>query len=435
LLNSNQGHSVSPIELSTLNADLAAMRLQLNLFENEKAKSEFAKKTLQEDVVRMKSLLDQETKARNQMVADNLLREEKAKAELVKLRAESARLKQALGKAKSAKDDSLLESLQAEKDANSKKITDLNNLLQEANKIKADNYTALKRYQDQLLRLTNELNTVSAASATRANLGTFAQVAQKAGKASVDLMSGARTALSAKAKWLLTKAQAEDPENVASRAYWLNAILKDMQSYKGMKPFAILLDGVYDDIKVVEYKSRQQFKKVVDNMIEFVAGQRDLTVMEVEAWLDDLDTRKIKLKKSSRTKGMETLQDYIAASLNPTKLQREDLDVSESVKDAFMEKQNTSELFRGYEKRTADRPPTPEFRPADGSEPRRSLYQWVRSIVTAPVRFLNQKGENLDPDKSPVWRFRSWLIGKVGEVGAVFAAPFVFFNWLTCSWF
>lgn len=425
LLVSQQVHSVTPIELSTLNAELAQARLQLNLFKSKAEKEAFAKKTSEEDVVRMRQQLDAEAKVRHLEVAKILEREEQLKVDLARLKNESGRLKQEIAKARTAKDQNKLDQVSAEKQKNGQEITRLNNLLQEANKTKADSKAALSKYQNQLLALTTELNFEKAkVNAGVEEKGTFSEMASRAGTATVDLFSSISKSLSGKSKEFVKKARLSDPADLKNKAHWINAALHSTK-HAFLRPYEVLFEGIYEDIRVLDHHSRKQFGPLVDAMLDALSGKRNLSIEEIDKMLDKLDIDSMKMSHAFRTIGIETFRQYQDSGNDIRHLKVSDLDegVMAEARQAFLKK----EAARSGPSMSGALPAPKERSSPSGHT---SVYTWVKRKVLWGLEKLQSTAASR-PKARPSVKATSWLKQKLGFVGALMSLPVAFFSFIT----
>lgn len=426
LLRSQKVHTVTPIELSTLNAELAQARLQLNLFNNKAEKAEYAKKVLEEDVVRMQEQLANEAKIRHAEIAKVLVREEELKLQLAKLKNESGRLKGEIAKCRTAKDQEKIDLLSAEKQKNGQEITRLNNLLQEANKTKAESKSALTKYQNQLLALTTELNFAKAKASTNMDeKGTFAEMASRTGTAAIDLFSSISRTLSNKSRELVKKARSSDPEDLKNKAHWVAAALHATKNAI-LKPYTVLFDGVLEDIKVLDYHSRQQFGPLVDAMLDALSGKRNLSIDEIDALLAKLDIDKMKMSHAFRLMGIQTFRDYQDAGRDIRNLKASDLDedIAKEARLAFLRKEAAK---KGVEMSGALPPPKRKEVPPSG---RKSFYQWCKGVVSGGFERLHTQSAKRAKTR-PSMTAIAWLKRKLGFVGSILSVPVAFFSFIT----
>lgn len=430
LIESKVHHTVSPVELSTLNAELAHLRLQLNLFEDKTKRAEFAEKTLAVDVQRFKSQIALEAKERAAQVAASQDREQGYKEMLAKLRKESTSLKQQIGQAKTAKNGELLSELSVLKQNNGQKITEINNLLQEINKLKAENKAAISKYQHQLLALTTELNFERAKVAASGPEGpTFASLAAASGKAAVNLYSRVSSVLSRKSQEALKVATSSDPEDIKNKAHWIVRTL-DGTKHAMLVPYKLLFEGIYDDLRALDYKSRQAFQPLVDRMIRVLQGKEDLSVEEVEQMLDSLDTNKFKMSHKIRAKGIETWADYVRLGRDIDGLMADDLDseIAEQARQAFLDKEKLK-----FKKAKGKEPIRPSSSDSHGQKKKpKSAYTWFRSKVAWTVHKLLRTSKAKSQERASV-RATSWLRNKLGFVGILVSLPIAFCSFLTGS--
>jgi uncharacterized coiled-coil protein SlyX len=430
LINSREMHTVSPIELSQLNAELASARLQLNLFKDKAEKASFAEKTLKGDVTKMKRLLEEESKARSLLAAQSLIKDEEAKEELKKFKLEAGKLKSDLASAKTSKDLEKVKDLESAKEENAKRIQQLNNTLQESNKVKAEHRATMQRYQDQLVKLTNELNIAQAQLSTGIDRGTFAQIAAASGTTAKNIYSDIRKVLSDRTKFFLNKARESDSDDVKNRAHWLSVALKNTNNAI-LTPYKVLVSDIEKDLKITSYHSRKWFAPIIDALLDTFSGRKDqLSVQEVSKMLEDLDTKKIKLRKPLQDKGYETLFDFIEAGGQLESLGIDDIDSKSDNSKAFAE---VVEAISN--KQNADPPPNKKVGPTPPPPPpsHGTVYRWCRRKVVAALCFLTEKSGDSEPDR---WSIRtiSYLRRKAGLFGAVCALPIAFLSFVTGSW-
>jgi len=427
LIDSRSVHSVSPVELSTLNAELAQARLQLGLFKNEADKASFVKKTLEVDVSRLKAQIAAEAKLRNEQVAASREREDAAKLELARLKNESGNLKKQISAARSSKDDSLMISLQAQKLENSDKITQINNLLQEINGLKTDNKKAIQKYQDQLLALTTELNFEKAkAESLGGNQTTMGKIAKAAGGGAVDLFSSISRNLSALSKISLSHATEGDEKDVKNKVHWIVKSL-NQTSHVVLKPYKLLFEGLLSDIKALDYHSRLQFLPIVDRMIRTLQGKENLSAAEIEKLLDEIDPSKLKMSHALRAMGIDTWEQFVASGRDIDSLLSSDLgdDVAEQARQAFLDREKLKKFTRKGEESAekAEYPPKPK---------RKSFYQWCKSKVIWTVHSLQQKSTTRPSGRVSV-RATMWLKRKLGFFGSLLSVPIAFISFITGS--
>lgn len=429
LIDSRAVHSVSPVELSTLNAELAQARLQLGLFRNEAEKASFVKKTLEVDVSRLKAQIAAEAKIRNEQVAASREREESARLELARLKNESGALKKQISAARTAKDDDLILSLQMQKQENADKITQINNLLQEINSLKSDNKKAIQKYQDQLLALTTELNFEKAkADSLKGHPMTMGQLARAAGGGAVDLYSTISKNLSSLSKSSLSHATEGDDKDVKNKVHWIVKSL-NQTSHIVLKPYKLLFEGLLSDIKALDYHSRLQFLPIVDRMIRTLQGKENLTAAEIEKLLDEIDPSKLKMGHALRAMGIETWQQYVDSGRDIDSLLSSDLgdDVAEQARQAFLDREKKQAFKKKGLKGGVEKDSSP-------SKPKRkSFYQWCKSKVIWTVHSLQQKSTARPSGRASI-RAAGWLKRKLGFFGSVLSLPIAFASFITGSY-
>lgn len=437
LLSQQTTHTITPIELSTLSAELSAARLQLNLFENQKAKLEFATKVAAEDAVKFKELLEVEAQLRMKSVADSLKQEDEAKTKLAALQVENGILKGQILKAKNTKNVELESELNAKKGVNSKMIMDLNNSLQSANSAKAESRREIKRYQDQLLALNNELNLV------KAKLGpgegkslTFAEVAGKAGAAPVRIFNSLHKSLSDKSKAFLKKAKEGKDDDVKNKAFWLKAALGSSKSAI-LVPYKLFLEGIYPDIVRVEYTSRKAFAPIIDKLLNVLTGVGpEVSPDELAQILEDFDTKKIRMVKKLQDKGIYTLDDFIHTSQDIRTLRVSDIDSEFGAEAHSIDERIQNRNLKGKEREVA--PSTSGTKdPETGLDPdlqeklpRRSLYQWARDKVSSAFIWTANKSAE-KPRVRTSTKIISWLKRKMGLAGYVLSLPVALCSFLS----
>lgn len=459
LLASDRTHSLTPIELSELNSELAQARLQLGIFKDKAEKAEFAKRTLEVNLVKHKELLAEEQARRAASTAKNLIQGEDAKKRLSELQKENGKLKVAIASAK--RDGNMVEemSLSEQRSANAAKIVDLTNLLQQANKVESDNRKELKRYHDQLMALTNELNLAKAEAGSKWKKMSFAEVASATGSAGVHLTSKISQSFNAKARAMLAKAKESPPDDVKNRAFWINAALDNCQ-YAILKPYKMLLGGLLDDLKAIEFASRKPFQPTVDTILSVLLGNTaHLDMKQLEAQLGDIDPSLVKMNPVYRNSGIVTMADYIKAGRDVDMLSNFDVESrasSHSVRFTKSEKGKSPVIVKlggalaknprvvvptlDAVPKLAEAPDPDAITPGFGGAseppppPRRSFYQWVRDGVLLGWGGLKATAQSRSSNRPSV-SFTSWLQEKFGVVGGIMAAPFAFVSFLFGSWF
>lgn len=422
-LESKQVHTVSPIELSTLNAELAQMRLQLNLFKNKEEKAKFAEHTLKNDVVKLNKLLAEESKLREEQVKAGWAREAEAHAQLNELKKESASLKAKIGAAKTAKDTELLEQLNVQKRENGEHITRLNNVLQEQNKLKAENKSAIQRYQNQLLALTNELNLLKAKQEAELTKGTFAKVAAAAGTSAVNLASKIKSQLSEKSKWFLQQANTSDKDDVKNRAFWLNAVLENTNGVL-LAPYKKLFGGLYEDIVALNFESRKQFGPIIDRFLDLLNGRiNELTPEEIDAMLEEIDTSTMRMSKKYRENGILTFQQFLESGKKFSDLEDDALSVSAEQKLRDKVHSQKAKLPKRIKSKT-----TPSVKKGVSS-----VYTWCKSKIRSSIHYLLQTAHaEKEPERLSI-RITEWLRRKVGFFGMVLSMPIALLSFISFS--
>lgn len=433
-------HTITPIELSTLNAELASLRLKLNLFESDKEKSAFVKHTLENDIVRMRKQIKEDATARATEIAEHLIKQEETKKQLDVLKNESGRLRKALAEARARKDEVAINEAIVAKDENSSKITSLNNALQEVNSLKESHKAARNRYEAQLLSLTNELNFLK----SRENVGdpeggAWSKVAAKAGNAPVNLYTTISKSLSSRSKALLSRIDQGKPDDYKNKVFWVHAALSMSQSAV-LKGYKLFFDGLLEDMRAIEFESRKAFGPVVDAVISAMRGEVDLTQHEFDALLDRVDTTKIRMAKPYRKKGIMTLADFTDSGRDVSKIVKDDLSSTEGG-----DTEKLRFVIPPHGRKLTPREPIPEE--DDGSvldtdpypQPRqrhqkKSAYFWFRRQVLTCVNWLSNPTGSRDRARQKTRfsvRCANWLHRKMGIFGVFFSLPIAVASFVT----
>jgi phage shock protein A len=236
-------------------------------------------------------------------------------AELDRQRRLSNELKASIGQAKSAKEVETEERLKAEKEKNSQLIQSLNNQLQSANSAIADEKKRVRKFEEQVLKLSNDLNVERARAAkapvSATNPQSFAEAASAAGSANVNLVNTAYKHLSKRAKEILHQERHEVPsEDVRDRTFRLVGALNTCTSAV-YKPYKLVLGGLYDDLKVMSWEARLKFLPLINAIDESLTpAGHPLTEDEINAKLDGTDREKLLLAPRLRKPGFKTFADY-----------------------------------------------------------------------------------------------------------------------------
>lgn len=313
--NDGQEHSVSKQTLHGLNAELASLRFQLGMFESQAEKAEYAKKVSENELVAAKKALEHESvkfvEWKSKIEVEEFLPLRKANDEAQKEMLETKKL---LAKARSEKNSESMESLREQRDKLALKITSQNNRLQELNSQQQGKAKEARKLEDQISRLSNELNIAKAqASALKPTQPkTFAEAVKTATSANASAVKSGWDFLSAKGKEFLTKAKSSDRLDVKNRLFWTKAAL-DKAKNDRFRPYQIYVEGLFEDIKMVDHRSRSLFANVVDSILDSISNNEMLlTSSELENLVNTVELSKVKLAKPvAKATGCKNLQEYV----------------------------------------------------------------------------------------------------------------------------
>lgn len=440
LLDRKGNTSVTPVELSSLNAQLAEAKMKIMTFQSKLDKETYAKEVLQKELDRLKGLVEKEETLDKQAMIDRQNALITARGDLEALKAENGRLRkeQDVLKKKYKKEldegDDLpdYEALLDQRDRNNKAIQGLNNAIQEMNKISDQRKVDLKRYQDTILSLTNELNCAKAAKfepvdpGPSKQPGTFAKVAANSGTKVYNLYSKVRGALSEKSKGLLKKAIDTKPEDVKDRVYWLHAAV-DSTKHVVMAPYKAVLGGLLEDIRVLDFESRKAFSPAVDAILDVLQGRRDaLTDEQLDSLLAEVDPSELKMSKAWRKKGIKTLYDYIREGRPLSELSHDDIAISEADEEVV-------KVYKAFKQNEDGKIKFESKRPGPAKSGT-SLYTWARDRVHQSYEYLRGHARKKSP-KRPSVRITEWLRRKLGFVGSLLSLPISFLSFCTGGFF
>lgn len=315
IANDGQEHSVSKQTLHGLNAELASLRFQLGMFESQAEKAEYARKISENELVAAKKALEEESvkfatwKSRIEVEEFLPLREANDSAQK-----EMRELKKLLSKAKSEKDSESVDSLKEQRDKLALKITSQNNRLQELNSQQQGKAKEARKLEDQILRLSNELNFAKAQASALKPPGpkSFADAVKTATSANASVVKSGWEFLSEKSREFLIKAKNSDRQDVKNRLFWTKAAL-DKAKNNRFQPYKVYVGSLLEDIKMVDHRSRSLFANVVDSILDSISNNEMLlTSSELENLVNTVELSKVKLAKPvAKATGCKNLQEYV----------------------------------------------------------------------------------------------------------------------------
>lgn len=428
LIDDAKPHTVPISELSSLSSQLASAKLQLATFQNRAERAEFANTTVRKELENSEKIL-------HKLKEDWEKDKESLNASIAKLKSD---VKEAQAANKAAKADFVAskkggdgdEELKRAHLATSQKVTELTNKLgkMQADKTAADN--KVRQFEAQVVALSNEINIVKATAGLSTD-STFASIASKAGSAPVKLYNSIRKHMTSRALAFVDKAEKADEDDVKNKAYWLKNALNS-SNYKGLKPYALLVEGMYNDICVINWESRKFFLPILDNIICALTGSGDpADPAEIEALLNSLDTSKIRMSKDYRKKGIRTLKDYIESGGNADVIREDDISI-------LSDHEEHVEQFVKVVKERESRPYArkPEAKP----EGKISFLGWLKISTTSKWEsiksFFSSKRKANFRDKTPkLTKLTLKLQKDLGFFGAVLAVPVAFLNFISLGYF
>jgi len=310
-LSERQGNSVPTSELAELQRELSELRLKANDFKTQNERLEYAQATLTTALNHAKAA---EAKARVEAEESLALLSGTQKELRSSLAAVAASKKEYEVAIKEAKKEGKLDdvnSLMEDKKRLSFDLGVLNNHLQQTNSDKKAVQAKLKRYEQQVLNLTTELNAErSRHEIYSGRSGTsFADKARATGAETVKLYNIAYNNLSSLAKLRIDKVKDNPTEDERNTAFWLKAAF-DATKHEVYKPYKIVFGGMADDLKAYTAPSRKVFDRfltaVRDSLLP--TGQ-PLSMDDMNSILGDIDQESLRLNSKFRAKGFKTLKD------------------------------------------------------------------------------------------------------------------------------
>lgn len=310
-LQQQTGTTVPASELAELQRELSELRLKANAFKDENERIAYSQQALKDSLKIAESKLQAAHSEAEHTTASLEKSQADLKVAMASAQASKKELEKTISTARKSGDAEGLDKLLDEKRRMSQDINSLNSNLQVLNTEKKSVQDRLKRYELQVLELTNELNLEKSRQAIASGKpGTsFAAKAKAMGTESVRLFNVAHTNLSSLAKERFEKVASNPVEDEKNTVFWIKAAL-DATKHSVYKPYKLVFHGLADDLKIMTHSSRKLFDPfliaVRDSLLP--TGQ-PLTLDEMSEMLSAIPPESIKLSKEYRDKGFKTLAD------------------------------------------------------------------------------------------------------------------------------
>jgi len=310
-LQERQGNSVPVSELAELQRELSELRLRANDFKTQNERLEYAQATLTASLNHAKA-----AEAKAKVEAEESLAllsgtQKELRASLAAVAASKKEFEVAIKEAKRQGKTDDVEALVQDRKRLSFDLNSLNEHLQQTNADKKSIQQKLKRYEQQVLNLTSELNAEKSRHAIYSQRpGTsFADKARSAKNTTIKLYNIAHNNLSSLAKSRFEKIKDDPTEDERNTAYWLKATF-DATKHEVYKPYKLVFGGLADDLKAYTAPSRKHFDRFLVSVRDSLlpTGQ-PLTMDEMNSLLGDIEQSKLRLNSSFRSKGFKTLAD------------------------------------------------------------------------------------------------------------------------------
>jgi len=312
-------HSVTLKQYDEVVRELAAAKLKITQDATTVKALNNSSALLSKDLAAAQANLSAINKQKD--VAIKAHEQDKAKliTELATLREVSTDLKKQISAAKTNKDAETASELAKLKASNSGSIGRLNDLLQAKNTDIKEERSKAKRYEQQVVALSVELNNSRSRLDQKLNgkkpvPATFAEAATAMGTSSVDLVNTAwRSLRSTSVSYLKNIADGEQ-DDAKNKLFWVNKALS-ASKHAVFRPYKVVLDGVYDDVVNLSYSSRKAFLPFIDAVLDSLSATgKPLTEVEMLEMLKKINPDKLILSKAKRKPGVKTLSDAMASS-------------------------------------------------------------------------------------------------------------------------
>jgi len=324
--------TVSTSELVELQRELSLLRLKANDFKTQEERFAYAEKELLNALTEAQSKFEAASAEGKTAKAELESVSAKLKSDLADAQKVKAEYESAIKSARANADAEQLEKLNADKKRLSSEITGLNNNLQVVSSEKKAIANKIKRFELQVVELTNELNLEKSKNAIIVGGPgqTFADKARALPGKSAKLFNVAYTNLSAVAKARINKVSENPLEDEKNTVFWMKAAF-DSTKHAVYRPYKLILGGLYSDMLAMTDKSRKLFDPVIlairDSLLP--TGQ-PLSEEELNNMLSHVPIADIKLNKHYRSKGYNTLKDLADAGLSPEGVDAKDIPFRES---------------------------------------------------------------------------------------------------------
>lgn len=310
--------TVPTSELIKLQRELSELRLKANDFEDQNERLQYAERHLNKALENAEQNLAAAKDQARSAIAELDKISTQYKTQLKQAQAEKKEFQKAhqIAVQQGMSDDA--EKLKTDKHRLSLEVTNLNNSLQQVNADKKQQSAIVKRFETQLVELTNELNLERTKhSITSGAKGTsFAERAKAMGSASVKLYNIAHTNLSKLALSRFEKIKDNPTEDRKNTAFWLKATF-DATQHAVYKPYKVVFSGVVDDLKDMSTSSRRYFDPLLLAVRDsLLPTGRPLSLDELNSYLNDIPIHQIYLSSEYRAKGYKTLGQLIDSGEN-----------------------------------------------------------------------------------------------------------------------
>lgn len=315
LLDDGECHSVPSSVLATLRTELASAKFELTLFKDQAEKADYAKNQLAKDLESAKIALDKEREASKKLTSTWDSERGSLVQEVAARKTERDALKKALDKAKEQVNNSDdVDMLTIARDQMTAEIANLQNKLANGNKEVKDTKAQVARFEDQVLRLTQELNIARLRASVPPMPQSFAEKARATSSETVDIAGKFVKNLSKTSIAFLDNVEKEEAENVKGHAYWLrNAVSKSPKNVL-LKPYRDWLDELPETLAIINLDQRHLFSDPIMAIYDSLRGKTVLlTDDDFVNLFEPIDTKAIKVSKPFVHLAGATLFDFQAS--------------------------------------------------------------------------------------------------------------------------